>query len=296
MDVPPRERTITISQAQAKHALALFAHLCRIFEAACRDGKPVRPVQMDHADLLLCSASFRALFFDDHPILLRFIATHRLSIEIECLETNLALLLLSWLAPDEWHVSDLLARVLLDPAMRANFGIDATHQAFLSFEDGKGFETVLQRPEIWAPSRIADENINSGLGVSNLRAPAQLVDITRRRVPLEQWGNVRIGYLKDIAINRRNLLTYVANKLGGVHYDSKRLPRDPDDANQFTVLTTSYDWDNQSIMHAGLVAVGLACIEVLSTPAIVDLLPALREFHIERQQRLIRGEKLTAPD
>jgi hypothetical protein len=249
---------------------------------------------MDHADLLLCSASFRALFFDDNPMLLRFATTHQLTIEIECLETNLALLLLSWLTPDEGHVSDFLMQVLLDSKMRDLYALDKTYQAFCFFEDGKGFESVLRRPNIWVPSSAADEKINSALGISNLGAPAQLLDIKRRRVPLEEWGKVRIGYLKEIAINRRNLLTYVANKLGGVHYDSKRLPMDPEDATQFTVLATAYDWDNQAIMHAGLVAVAMACIELINTPEIVGLVPALQTFHAERHQRLMRGEKLTA--
>ena len=69
---------------------------------------------------------------------------------------------------------------------------------------------------------------------------------------------------------------------------------DREDATQFTVLATAYDWDNQAIMHAGLVAVAMACIELLNTPEIVGLVLALQTFHAERHQRLMRGEKLTA--
>src|SRR5215207_7456404 len=50
--------------------------------------------------------------------------------------------------------------------------------------------------------------------------------------------------LKEIAITRRNLVTYVANELGGVHYDPNRLPANTEDATQFKVLRTQYDWEN----------------------------------------------------
>lgn len=83
----------------------------------------------------------------------------------------------------------------------------------------------------------------------------------------------------------------MANKLGRVHYDSKRLPPDLEDRTQYRALATAYDWDNQSIMHAGLVMVGLACIEILNAPAIRDLLHELEDFHLRRQDRLMRGDK-----
>jgi hypothetical protein len=289
----PNKRTLKISQSETKRALAVFAHLRNIFEAVSRDQRVLRVIEMDHADLLVRSASIRTLFFDDDPILLSFAKAHDLTIEIECLETNLGLLLLSWLAPDELHVSDFLAQVLLDPKMRSDFSLDVTHQVFHTFEDGKGFESVRRRTDVWVPRRTVDEEkINSALGLSNLGGPAQLIDITRRRVPLEQWGKIRLGYLKEIPINRRNLLCYVANKLGGVHYDTKRLPTNAEDVAQFKVLATALDWDNEAIMHAGLVAVGLSCIEVSNTSDLAALLLALQRFHDERQQRLMRGEKL----
>jgi hypothetical protein len=197
------------------------------------------------------------------------------------------------LVPDEGHVSDFLVQVLVDPAIREKFALDSPHQSFLAFTDKKGFENVLRRPDIWVPSREAAERLNTGVGVSNVGAPTQWFEITRRQVPIEEWGQVRIGYLKETSINRRDILKYVANQLGGVHYDSKRLPNDLNDVTQFKVLATAYDWENEAIMHAGLIAVAMACIEIRNNPDIVQLYLALRNFHSERHQRLMRGEKLT---
>jgi hypothetical protein len=115
-------------------------------------------------------------------------------------------------------------------------------------------------------------------------------------VTISEWGDVRIGYLKKVPITRRNLITYVANKLGGVHYDGRRLPADLDDAEQYRVLATAYDWDNQAIMHAGFVMVGLACVEILRSPPIRPLLDALVKHHNRRQGQLMRGERLPPPD
>jgi hypothetical protein len=69
------------------------------------------------------------------------------------------------------------------------------------------------------------------------------------------------------------------------------LPPDLNAAEQFRVLATAYDWDNQAVMHAGLVIVGLACLEILRGSGILPLLAALEEHHERRQDRLIRGDR-----
>ena len=117
----------------------------------------------------------------------------------------------------------------------------------------------------------------------------QLCTITRKVVPLQEWGNVRLGFLRDIPIRRRNIICYVANKLGGVHFDSLRFPHNESDKAEFKVLAQAYDWDKQAVTHAGLVAVALACVEIVRTPVIRDLLVALERFHAERQKRLREG-------
>lgn len=113
--------------------------------------------------------------------------------------------------------------------------------------------------------------------------------ITRKVVPLQEWGSVRLGFLRKIPIRRRNIICYVANKLGGVHFDSTRLPSSETDKAEFKVLAQVYDWDKQAVMHAGLVAVALACVEVTRIPLVQDLLIALERFQHERQKRLREG-------
>jgi hypothetical protein len=212
----------------------------------------------------------RALLFDDKPVLIDFMKHHGLSIEIEATETNLGLVFLSKLVPGEGHVSDMLIQVLLNPEIREAFPLDQKKQPFFLYEDAIGFESISQRPDIWYPKDVDNRQINSPpvLAGKNLH---QLVDITRRR----------------------NMVTYVANELGGVHYDPNRLPANAEDATKFKVLRTQYDWENDAIMHAGLVGVAVCCIELLTNPDILGLLNAMEKFHDQRQERLMKGEKLT---
>src|SRR5438309_10588316 len=104
--------TLSITRAESKRALALLAHLRQLARTISSKGKLLRPTEMDHADLLLCSASLRALLFDDKAVLIEFMKHHGLSIGIETTETNLGLAFLSKLVPGEGHVSDLLIQVL----------------------------------------------------------------------------------------------------------------------------------------------------------------------------------------
>src|ERR1043165_4880451 len=101
MGSAPKTSTLSITRAESKRALALLAHLRQIARAISREEKLLRPTEMDHGDLLVCSASLRALLFDDKPILVGFMKHHDLSIEIETTETNLGLAFLSKLIPGE---------------------------------------------------------------------------------------------------------------------------------------------------------------------------------------------------
>lgn len=283
--------SVKITQTETKRVLAILAHLNQIVRTAVKDDKFLRPTEMDQAELLLAAGSLRALFFDDtpRPILLSFLADHGINIEIEALETNVGLILLSKLLPEDGHVSDLIVSCLLDPEQHARMPIDKRTQGMIFFQDRKGLESMLKRPDLWAPTRDQDEAINSGLSPFTNGGPGQLLDLCRRRVPLNEWGRVTIGYLKHLRIDRRNIVNYVANKLGGVHYDSTRRPTKLEDADQFRALATGYDWDDQSLMHAGFVAVGLACIEVVNTPALMMLRQDCARLYAGRQDRLIKA-------
>ncbi len=284
---------IRVSQADSKRVLAILAHLNQLARAAVRDDRFLRPVEMEPTELLLAAASLRALFFDDtpRPMLLSFLEDNGIELEIEAIETNLGLILLSQLLPEEGHISDELAGCVLDPEHHERMPLEKRIQALLFFEDRRGLESMMKRPDLWAPTREQDAAINSGLTPLMGEGPGQLIDLKRTRVPLGAWGRVRIGYLKTIPIDRRNIVSYVANKLGGVHYESGRRPKDTSDVTQFKALATAYDWDDQALMHAGFVAVGLACIEVLHTPAIVALRNDLARFHATRQARLVDALK-----
>jgi hypothetical protein len=97
-------QAISISQSEAKRALALGAHLRRLCETALCDGRFRRPIEMDQGDLLLAAASLRTLLFDDsgEPILLTFARQHQIDIRVEALETNLGLFLLSYYPPTQF--------------------------------------------------------------------------------------------------------------------------------------------------------------------------------------------------
>jgi len=290
-----QNKKIGVTQAESKRALALIAHLRRIFETVFDEkGRGLHPLAMDQASLLLCSASLRTLLFDDtpSPILLDFLTQHGIDIELETFETNLAMLFFSQVEPqDAGHVCDLCLGLLFDQEDRDYFELNIAKQIVIATDGAQKAYTSLERqPEVWRPTDKESKNTNSHVGFSNLGGPSQLVTITRKRVPISEWGNTRLGYLKGIPIRRRNIICYVANKLGGIHYDSSRLPAGEEDRSEFKILAQAYDWEKQAIMHAGLTAVAIACIEIASHPQLAEVLSALRKFDHKRQEHLLRGE------
>ncbi len=288
-DVVPN---ITITHAETKRVLAVVAHLNQIVRTAVVGDKVLRPTEMDHAELLLSAASLRALLFDDtpKPILLEFLDTHGLDIQIDAIETNLGLVLLSQLLPEPGHVSDVVGAALLGSNEGDRLPLDQETPMLFLFEDWAGLEQLQKRPDLWVPTKEQDATLNTWLTHASNVGPLQMLRLCRRRVSLKDWGGVRIGFLKDRRIDRRNLISYVANKLGGVHYDSKRKPKNLDDAEQFAVLASAYDWGDQSLMHAGLVAVALACIEIVTTPELMALRADFSRLY-DKRQKLI-AEKL----
>jgi hypothetical protein len=161
----------------------------------------------------------------------------------------------------------------------------------MAFTEGAGHESAMKQMDVLFPSKDEDPLLDIAAAPASTGGPSQYLRITRRRVKLKDWGNTRIGYLKSIPITRKNLLCYVANKLGGVHYDHDRLPVDENDRQQFRVLAQAYDWEDQAIVHAGFVFVGIACLEIVKCEALTDLMFALHDFHNKRQERLMRGDR-----
>lgn len=284
---------LLITQHESKRVVAVVAHLRQLFRAALLDGAVQRPIFWDHPEVLLTAASLRTLLFDDSPspILLDFLKNHVVTIQVETLETTCSMLLLSEIEPGSGpHVSDLLASILLDPKVQEDFKLNEPHSFMTVLQEGFGMvDNLSTRQNVWCPGPAYMERTNSTVGYQPNLGLCQYAQITRKIVDLSAWGNVCVGFLKEKPIRRRNIISYVANKLGGVHYDSRRLPSKEADVEEFRLLATAYDWDAQSVTHAGLVSVALACIELVRTPAISSLLYALEDFHLSRQERLRNG-------
>lgn len=284
------KKIISIKNGHATKMLAIFAHLQNIISTATQhDESILLPKQMDHAKLLLASSSLRALFFDKNPILLSLLKDNEIDFNIECIETTLNLFLMSIFNVSDNHASDCLARILIDEKIKNEFPVDEKKQAFLFHEGRNVFDGIEDRPEIWKPTDEEDnEEINSGMSISNHSTPCQVFYLSRKNTSIFEWGNVPIGYLKDIRITRENIITFTANKLGGVHYDSSRLPLDSKEKNAFKILSTAYDWNNKSIMHAGLVAVGLACVELTKSRLLHGLMQSSADFYQKRLSNLCK--------
>jgi hypothetical protein len=246
-------------------------------------------LEMDQAELLMCAASLRALFFDDSPspILIDFLQTHNVPFEVEAFETDLAMLLFAQVGPREsGHITDFFMELFFGTAFAGQFLLDVPHKSFGSFGGGlENYGSLPQRPEVWLPTPESIPDTMYPVGFS-ADGPHQFYTVTRRIVSVEDWGNLTIGYLKGIPIRRKNIITYVANKLGGVHYDASRLLSKKDVKAEFKILSEAYDWESEAVMHAGLVVVALACIEVCNNGTLATLLFACEDFETERVNRL----------
>lgn len=288
---------IGVTQAESKRALALVAHLRRIVDTVFDgEGRGYRPIEMDQAELLLCSASLRILFFDTpaSSILLDFLTQHQINIEVETFETNIAMAFFARSElNDEGHVTDLCVSLLFDKKMRASCELNQPKQLVLVTGESDAYSSLANKPDVWRPVDQKTRQASSSPNFSSSGKGTQFITVTRKRVPIAEWGNVRLGYLKNIPIRRKTMICYVANQLGGVHYDSARFPSGEDERSEFKMLAQAYDWEKKAIMHAGLASVAVACIEIATHPDIRKILWALSEFDAKRQSRLLRGESPT---
>lgn len=289
---------IRISQTESKRVTALVAHLRQIVRAVSReDGTIPRPVDLDHMEVVLASASLRALFFDDSPCaqLIDFAKKHKLSISIETISTTSAMLLFSEVAPGNGpHLSDFIGSILFDPAVKDEFKESQAHPFIVILQDDCDVVKQIGAEQLrWAPiSPDYMEKTSSTVGHQPGTGICQYASITRRHVALEKWGDEVVGMLAEIPIRRRTIVCYVANKLGGVHYDSQRFPAKGADAREFKVLAESFDWNAEAVVHAGLILVFLSCLELVKAKPIMRLLAGLEDFHLARQIRLRSGQKV----
>jgi hypothetical protein len=71
--------------------------------------------------------------------------------------------------PNEVHVSDFLADILLNPETRASYPLDQVHETLVAFVDGSGLEEPLSRRHLWTVTRDEDDGRIGGspLGIAN---------------------------------------------------------------------------------------------------------------------------------
>ena len=293
------EQKLEISQADSKKAAAMIGHLRQILRTVLQpDNRVQRPLYANQPEVVLAAASLRALFFDDtpKPLMISFLGQHGKTYPVETLETDSSMLLLSVLESGRKpHISDLFVDILLNSTTREQFKLNERHPFMTILQEGDPrIASVVNCEHVWAPGPGIEALQDNSLGYQPGTGICQFSQITRRVVDLKDWGDVRIGYLREVPIRRRNVACYVANKLGGVHYDSTRLPRVESDANEFRQLAVAYDWDNQAVVHAGMIAVVLMCIELVHMPWFVELLSGLEDFHQSRQERLVAGLSVKA--
>lgn len=254
-----------------RESLALYAHLRQLAMVATNeDGQLLRPLAMSKPDLLLASASLRALLLDDTgtPLLLsRLMSRNPTLVAFEC---NISMLLLSAMNPPaELHVSDLLSGYCVNKEMEEYYSLDQTREFMVVHTDPAEFACAMSRASIWTTTTEEADKLSAYVSVAN-GAPMQLGAITRRNVALTNWCNLQIGLLRTTPITRGALIRYAANKLGGVHFDSKRLPQSRDE-DGFRMLATAMDWNQQAFMHAALVGVAICCVELLRSQFVFEL-------------------------
>lgn len=281
--------TINIRQEDMKRALAIYTHLRNIYSTIISsDGNIIRPIDMDQGKLLLASNSLRCLLFETHPtqpMLIKFTNDYSINFKIHYFETNINLFFFSYFVPDKIHISDLLVEAMFAKERQDDFPFNIEKEIFMVFLNHSAMTSLLKRYDLWVPN--IDEDKNSQQNVFLFSNPGQIIKITRRQSSLEEWTKSRIGYLKTISIPRRRIVTYVANELGGVHYDSRNGQPSTEDGQLIRRLMTIFDWEYQSIMHSGFTIVALTCLELFSVPEVYLLMNELEKMLTQRQKRLL---------
>jgi hypothetical protein len=285
-------KTFKITQRDCQLAQSVFAHLRRIFESTWDGHSVVPPSSIDQGDLLLASASLRALFLDGKwAILHQLIDKWDYSFDIEVIESDISLLFLSQWEPGGGHITDFIYEMYFKESVRNSFPLNEPQQISIADMGGKISKSLLQKIGVWAPRLSEMPDGAEPVGISGF-GPAQFVTFERRRVPIKEWHKTRLGFLRHVPMIRDDVISYVANKLGGVHYDESRFANPNDDPKHFRVLSQAFNWEDQTILNGAVAAVGIACIELVNTPEIHDLAKSLGAFLEGRDERLHRGEKL----
>lgn len=286
-------KTIKIKQSEALMVTAIMTHLRQIHSTVLYEDNGIlrfkRPAEMDDGMLLQSAASLRILLFDKSPILIDFIKRHQIDVTVEAIESDINLLLMAMQEYDAMHITDFFAAAVCDEKLKSQIPLDEVQQSVYLDADKKVDTRFFENRDKWLPTLDVQDSIGSNVSISQNAKPCQFLNYTRRETPIVDWGNMRIGYLKNKPMTRKDIVIYAANWLGGVHYNSLR----KSDSDEFRLLASAMDWEDQSYMHSALVIVGLATIELVKSPEIKKLYQSLVAFYVKRKERLSRGELVT---
>lgn len=183
------------------------------------------------------------------------------------------------------HLAQFLLSLIVDERQQIEFPV-GVQKIFVLSEDRQIPTSLANTIDTWAPT---DDNTYMGADLANDDQVVQLCRVTRRHAPIAEWGNLRMGYLKDIPIRRKSIIEYTANRLGGVHYDTAHHTMDKERANEFRLLTKAYNWEDRAIMHGAVVATAISAIEVAVCRELIDLYCQLGTEEESRRDWLLNG-------
>ncbi len=289
-------KTIYISQEDWGETLALRTHLGVILKTAYTfsDKELIgkQPLQIDSGQLLLAAASLRALILDSaaKPLLISFIEKNNIELIINSFEGDFAMLFYSQNKPEKHgHLAHFLLSFIVLEEFQKNFAVDTKEEICLFTED-LAPDSLKHRFDVWLPR---DQNSDhSGVTLANGTQFSQIFHITRKHVSIDNWKNLKMGFLKDTPIKRERIIDYVANKLGGVHFDKSHHTKDKKRQNEFRLISQAFNWENQAIMHGAIVAIAICVIELATCPKIIEIYDQLLNIDNKRRNRLMAGEPI----
>lgn len=257
---------------------ALRAHLHVVFRTMYRrvsDSYSAgrQPLEIPQEDLLLLSASMRALLTDkavQRPLLLHHLDEFDIDAQVRCVETDFSMLFLNAMDRDQAGSSSNLFLAMLIGTKETEGLDDGKEHEVVIVQKGQIPPSLARTPELWAPKK---DSQHGAVGPANDGQDVQLAHISARTCSVREWLSVRLGYLKDIPIRRDKIIEYAANHLGGVHFDEDHHTAIED--KEFRLLSQIFTWEQKPYMHGVLVALAVCAIELVQSQQIQEIYQGL---------------------